>query len=152
MFLQNLKASDVTGTIPPRVLMMYQMTFAMITPALIMVWDGGLLAQSGVLDFAGGSVGCMISGKAGWIDGNTGQVMLQVSGALVVIGYSAVATAIILWLTRATVGLGVYTKQKDTSLDLCIPWKKTKRVNLCLPFQDAPFPWVLGVLVLGFKG
>lgn len=324
MFLQNLKATDVTGTIPTSVFVMYQMTFAIITPALIigsfaermkfggmlvfmalwsvlvyapvahMVWGGGILAQWGVLDFAGGSVvhlsagvaalvaclmvgsrygykerrqdlfspsnitytmmgasmlwvgwfgfnagsalaanaqagmamlntqiaaavaamawmltewlqkgkptlvgiscgavaglvaitpaagfvgvpgalliglvsgplclaGCTmlkekigyddsldvvgvhgigglvgailtgifaseaVGGKAGWIEGNNAQVMLQVYGALVVIAYSAVVTAAILWFTRATVGLRVSTKQEDTGLDLSIHGEK----------------------------
>ncbi|MCA3244590.1 MAG: ammonium transporter, partial [Alphaproteobacteria bacterium] len=85
-FLNGVGAADVTGTIPTSVFIMYQMTFAIITPALIigsfvermkfsgmivfmalwsllvyapiahMVWGGGMLAQWGVLDFAGGSV------------------------------------------------------------------------------------------------
>jgi ammonium transporter, Amt family len=96
-FLQNLKPSDVTGTIPTSVFIMYQMTFAIITPALIigsfvermkfsgmlvfmalwsllvyapiahMVWGGGLLAQWGVLDFAGGAVVHINAGVAGLV-------------------------------------------------------------------------------------
>ena len=83
-----------TGTIPLFLFFVYQMMFAIITPALItgafadrvdfkayliflvawllfvyfpfvhMVWGGGLLAQHGVLDFAGGIVVHEIAGMA----------------------------------------------------------------------------------------
>lgn len=87
----NLMLSDVTrdaasGTIPDSVFVMFQMTFAIITPALIVggfaermkfsavllfstlwlfavyvpvchwVWGGGWLGEKGLLDFAGGTV------------------------------------------------------------------------------------------------
>ena len=87
----NVMLSDVTreamsGTIPETVFVMFQMTFAIITPALIVggfaermkfsailvfsclwmflvyvpvchwVWGGGWLSQLGLLDFAGGTV------------------------------------------------------------------------------------------------
>ncbi len=89
--LGNIMLSDVTrgavnGTIPESVFVMFQMTFAIITPALIIgafaermrfsavllfstlwllfvyapvchwVWGGGWLADLGLLDFAGGTV------------------------------------------------------------------------------------------------
>ncbi|HIF51523.1 MAG TPA: ammonium transporter [Thiotrichaceae bacterium] len=89
--LGNIMASDVTldamnGTIPEVVFFMFQMTFAIITPALIIgafaermkfsavlwfsaiwlilvyapvchwVWGGGWLADKGFMDFAGGAV------------------------------------------------------------------------------------------------
>jgi Amt family ammonium transporter len=83
---------SVTGTIPETVFVMFQMTFAIITPALIVgafverikfsavlvfsglwlivvyapvahwVWGGGWLGQRGVLDFAGGIVVHMTAG------------------------------------------------------------------------------------------
>jgi Amt family ammonium transporter len=86
-FLNGVSPSDIftgNGTIPEYVFIVYQMMFAIITPALItgaftnrvdfkayliflvgwmflvyfpfvhMVWGGGILAQLGVLDFAGG--------------------------------------------------------------------------------------------------
>ena len=85
-FLSGIGRDSLSGTIPETVLVMFQMTFAIITPALVvgafaermkfsamclfsalwltlvyfpachMVWGGGLLAQWGVIDFAGGLV------------------------------------------------------------------------------------------------
>jgi Amt family ammonium transporter len=86
MFLSGVTADSVSGTIPETVFIMFQMTFAIITPALIVggfaerirfapmflfsmlwlmlvyvpvahwVWGGGWLAQRGFMDFAGGAV------------------------------------------------------------------------------------------------
>lgn len=85
-FLGNLTTDGLFGTIPESVFVMFQMTFAIITPALIVgayvervnflavlifsalwlvlvyapvchwVWGGGWLAERGVADFAGGLV------------------------------------------------------------------------------------------------
>jgi ammonium transporter, Amt family len=85
-FLAAVKADTIKGTIPETVFVMYQMTFAIITPALVVggfaermrfsamllfsvlwlvfayiplthwVWGGGWLQEMGVLDFAGGTV------------------------------------------------------------------------------------------------
>ena len=85
-FLSGIGRDTLSGTIPETVFVMFQMTFAIITPALVvgafaermkfsamclftflwltfvylpachMVWGGGLLAQWGVIDFAGGLV------------------------------------------------------------------------------------------------
>jgi Amt family ammonium transporter len=87
----------LAGTIPESVFMMFQMTFAIITPALIAgafaermkfsgmmlfmalwsivvyapiahwVWGGGFLGSSGVLDFAGGTVVHINAGVAGLV-------------------------------------------------------------------------------------
>ena len=89
--------SDLAKTIPVTVFMTYQMTFAIITPALIcgafadrmkfsamlwfmglwlifvycpiahMVWGGGILGTMGVLDFAGGTVVHINAGVAGLV-------------------------------------------------------------------------------------
>jgi len=86
LFLGNLDRGAVSGTIPESVFLAFQMTFAIITPALIVgafvervkflpvmlftalwllvvyapvthwIWGGGWLAEMGVLDFAGGLV------------------------------------------------------------------------------------------------
>ena len=86
MFLGNLTRDSVNGTIPEVVFLAFQMTFAIITPALIVgafvervkflpvmifsavwilvvyapvtnwIWGGGWLAEKGVVDFAGGLV------------------------------------------------------------------------------------------------
>ncbi len=85
-FLQHLTADSLNGDHPETVWIMFQMTFAIITPALIVgafverikfsavllfsalwlivvycpvcywVWGGGWLAEKGVIDFAGGIV------------------------------------------------------------------------------------------------
>ena len=86
MFLANTDKSSLSGTLPEPLFFMFQMTFAIITPALMVggfaermkfssvlvfslawlvlvylpvchwVWGGGWLAQIGLLDFAGGTV------------------------------------------------------------------------------------------------
>ncbi len=85
-FLQGVDRDAVSGTVPETVFAMFQMTFAIITPALVIggfaerirfaavlgftalwlllvyvpvahwVWGGGWLARLGVMDFAGGIV------------------------------------------------------------------------------------------------
>jgi Amt family ammonium transporter len=100
MFLAGLSldgAHALAPTIPESVFMTYQMTFAIITPALIcgafadrmkfsammwfiglwsilvyapvahMVWGGGFLGALGVLDFAGGTVVHINAGVAGLV-------------------------------------------------------------------------------------
>jgi len=67
LFLNKLELGGVLdgGTIPESVFLAFQMTFAIITPALIVgayapvckwIWGGGWLAERGVTDFAGGLV------------------------------------------------------------------------------------------------
>lgn len=85
-FLADVGRGSMSGTIPETVFVMFQLTFAIITPALVVgafaermrfssmilfsvfwvtivyfpvchwVWGGGWLAEKGVLDFAGGIV------------------------------------------------------------------------------------------------
>jgi len=94
MFLKSLTLEQVNGSIPESVFIIFQMTFAIITGALIAgavaermkfsalllfvglwsilvyspithwVWGGGFLADEGVLDFAGGTVVHINSGVA----------------------------------------------------------------------------------------
>jgi Amt family ammonium transporter len=96
-FLSGLMADSLSGTIPESVFMTFQLTFAIITPALICgafadrmkfsamlvflgvwslviyspichwVWGGGFLADDGVLDFAGGTVVHINAGVAGLV-------------------------------------------------------------------------------------
>lgn len=93
----GIGVDSLTGTIPTFVFSMFQMTFAIITPALIAgafaermkfsalliftglwsiivyapiahwVWGGGFLGGAGVLDFAGGTVVHINSGVAGLV-------------------------------------------------------------------------------------
>ena len=95
--LAGLGKDSMQGTIPESVFMTFQMTFAIITPALITgafadrmkfssflafitlwllivyapvchwVWGGGFLSKHGVLDFAGGTVVHINSGIAGLV-------------------------------------------------------------------------------------
>jgi len=97
LLLRGMGVGDLSGTIPETVFMTFQMTFAIITPALITgaladrmkfssmlvflslwmvlvyapithwVWGGGFLADAGVLDFAGGTVVHINSGVAGLV-------------------------------------------------------------------------------------
>lgn len=97
IFLIDLKPDALIGTIPESVFMTFQMTFAIITPALITgafadrmkfsslllftgawlllvyapvthwVWGGGFLGNAGVLDFAGGTVVHINAGVAGLV-------------------------------------------------------------------------------------
>ena len=94
-FLKGVTVDAMTGTIPETVFMTFQMTFAIITPALIVgafaermkfsamlwfmgvwvlvvyapichwVWGGGWLGDYGILDFAGGTVVHINAGMAG---------------------------------------------------------------------------------------
>ncbi len=96
-FLSNVTRGALQGSIPETVFAMYQLTFAIITPALIVgafaervgfaamlivsalwavlvyfpvahwIWGGGWLQQLGVLDFAGGIVVHVTAGVAGLV-------------------------------------------------------------------------------------
>ena len=96
-FLIGMGVDTLSGTIPESLFMVFQMTFAIITPALITgafadrmkfsallwfaglwvlvvyapithwVWGGGFLGESGVLDFAGGTVVHINAGVAGLV-------------------------------------------------------------------------------------
>ena len=93
-FLANVTRDSLSGTLPESVFVMFQMTFAIITPALIVggfaermkfssmllfsiiwvsvvyfpvchwVWGGGWLSEMGLLDFAGGTVVHITAGVA----------------------------------------------------------------------------------------
>jgi len=94
-FMSGVGVNSLSGTIPETVFSMFQLTFAIITPALIIgafaermkfsallwfmalwltfvyapiahwVWGGGWLGSMGVLDFAGGTVVHINAGVAG---------------------------------------------------------------------------------------
>lgn len=96
-FLMGVTVDSLQGTIPETVFMTFQMTFAIITPALIVgafaermkfsamlifmaiwvtvvyapvchwVWGGGWLHKYGILDFAGGTVVHINAGIAGLV-------------------------------------------------------------------------------------
>jgi Amt family ammonium transporter len=97
MFLAGIGKDTLSGTIPESLFMVFQMTFAIITPALIVgafadrmkfsammwftglwlllvyapvchwVWGGGFLGGAGVLDYAGGTVVHINAGVAGLV-------------------------------------------------------------------------------------
>ena len=97
LFLKGLTVDAVNGTIPDSLFMVFQMTFAIITPALIVgafadrmkfsamllftgiwllvvyapvthwVWGGGFLGSDGILDFAGGTGVHINAGIAGLV-------------------------------------------------------------------------------------
>lgn len=96
-FMSGVGVDSLRGTIPETVFSMFQLTFAIITPALIVgafaermkfsamlwfmaswvtfvyapiahwVWGGGWLGEMGVLDFAGGTVVHINAGVAGLV-------------------------------------------------------------------------------------
>jgi len=96
-FMAGVTVDSLSGTIPESVFSMFQLTFAIITPALIVgafaermkfsamlwfmalwatlvyapvchwVWGGGWLSERGVLDFAGGTVVHINAGVAGLV-------------------------------------------------------------------------------------
>jgi Amt family ammonium transporter len=96
-FLAGITPDTLSGTIPEYVFVVFQMTFAVITPALIigsfaermkfsalvlftilwvtfvyfpiahMVWGGGMLSKWGTIDFAGGTVVHINAGVAGLV-------------------------------------------------------------------------------------
>ena len=97
LFLLNVTVSSLSGSIPETVFVVFQMTFAIITPALIVgafaermkfssmllfltfwvtlvylpvchwAWGGGWMGKMGVLDFAGGTVVHINAGIAGLV-------------------------------------------------------------------------------------
>ena len=97
IFLMGVGKDSLAGTIPEVLFMVFQMTFAIITPAVVCgafadrmkfssllvflgawvllvyapvahwVWGGGFLMQMGLLDFAGGTVVEINSGVAGLV-------------------------------------------------------------------------------------
>ena len=97
IFLMNMARDSLSGDIPESAFFMFQMTFAIITPALIVgayperikfsfviafsflwilfvyapvthwIWGGGWLAEMGVLDFAGGLVVHLTAGTTALI-------------------------------------------------------------------------------------
>ena len=97
MFLSGIRVNSISGTIPTLLFVLFQMTFACITPALIIgsivgrmkfsswmvftiiwvtfvycpvcywVWGGGWMAKMGALDFAGGTVVHINAGIAGLV-------------------------------------------------------------------------------------
>ncbi len=97
IFLKGVGVETIDGSIPESVFFTFQMTFAIITPALIvgafaermkfssvlifcalwftfsylpvwhMVWGGGLISEWGAIDFAGGTVVHINAGVAGLV-------------------------------------------------------------------------------------
>ena len=73
----------------------------------------------------GGIVGALLTGVfattgggSGLIDGNPGQVLIQLKAVLVVAAYTAIVTAAIVGLLKATVGIRVTDEEEEAGLDL----------------------------------
>ncbi|PIZ30036.1 MAG: ammonia channel protein [Alphaproteobacteria bacterium CG_4_10_14_0_8_um_filter_53_9] len=75
---------------------------------------GGLVGAILVGVFAVEAVG----GKSGLIEGNASQVMIQLMGTAITIGYAALMTFIIMLVTNMLMGIRVSDKDEDTGLDL----------------------------------
>ncbi|QJE74086.1 ammonium transporter [Aerophototrophica crusticola] len=61
-----------------------------------------------------------IGGTAGLIEGNAGQVLTQVWGIVATIAWSAIATAVILYLIKFTIGLRVEEEAERDGLDIAL--------------------------------
>ena len=59
-----------------------------------------------------------IGGKIGVLEGNIGQLWLQIEGVLVTVIWSAVCTAIILFIIDKTIGLRVESDAESEGLDI----------------------------------
>ncbi|WP_315832561.1 ammonium transporter [Bradyrhizobium prioriisuperbiae] len=79
---------------------------------------GGILGALLTGVFAVASIGG--AGKAGLIDGNPGQVLLQLEGIAVTLVWSGVISAVLLKLIDMTVGLRVDAEVEATGLDLAL--------------------------------
>jgi Amt family ammonium transporter len=61
-----------------------------------------------------------IGGTAGALEGNAGQILIQIEGIVATIAWSAIATAVILLILKAVMGLRVDTEAEIEGLDLAI--------------------------------
>src|SRR5579863_9546658 len=77
----------------------------------------------------GGALGAILTGvfainqyggTAGWIEGNAGQVVNQVIGVAIVIGYDAIVSLVILKVVDMVVGLRVDAEVEQGGLDLAL--------------------------------
>lgn len=176
LFLRGVGAQPdpaYVGTIPAQTFMVFQLLFAIITPALItgafaermkfsamvafmilcsiivydpmahMVWGkGGLLNAAGggrfpTLDFAGGTVGALLTGvfatsminpifsdsqgnsvAVGLPEGNAGQLINQFVGVIIAWVLAIVGTLVILKVVDAAIGLRVSEEHEIQGLDL----------------------------------
>ena len=59
-----------------------------------------------------------IGGAPGLLEGNPGQVLIQVYGVAVTIGYTASASLIILLIVKAAIGLRVGEEDEREGLDI----------------------------------
>jgi Amt family ammonium transporter len=139
-FLAHLNPESLNGSIPDSLFVIFQMTFAIITAALITgalaerikfsallwfvglwsiavyspvtfwVWGGGYLGDAGVLDFAGGT--------AGALEGNISQIGIQIYGIFATIVWSAIATAIIILIIDKVIGIRVDHDSESEGLDI----------------------------------
>jgi len=138
VFMAGVGKDSMSGDIPESVFSMFQLTFAIITPALIVgafaermkfsamllfsalwvtlvyapithwVWGGGWLGQMGLLDFAGGTVVHVTAGVA---------ALVAVISTLV---YTAIITFIILKVVDIIIGLRVTKEEEIEGLDVIL--------------------------------
>ncbi len=59
-----------------------------------------------------------IGGASGLIEGNGEQVLIQLYGVAVTVGYSAVATFVILMIIKAVMGLRVSEEEEREGMDI----------------------------------
>lgn len=70
-----------------------------------------------------------IGGRAGLLEGNSDQVIAQLLAVLVTIGYSAIATFVILTVLKYTIGIRVDEHTERSGLDLALHGEKVHVYN-----------------------
>lgn len=70
----------------------------------------------------GGIVGSLLTGvlASKSISGMQGQLMVQLAGVVIVVLYSGVMSALLLWITKVWVGLRVDETSEQTGLDISL--------------------------------
>jgi len=78
----------------------------------------------------GGAIGALLTGVfarsainsagSGLVDGNANQVLVQIYGIFATVVYDAIATALILFLINAVIGLRVTEETEREGLDLVL--------------------------------
>ena len=98
------------------------------------VWVKGIFGYDDALDCfgvhaMGGAAGAILTGvfaineyggTSGLIEGNPGQVINQLIGVAIVIGYDVIASLIILWVVDLVIGLRVDVEIERDGLDLAL--------------------------------
>lgn len=86
---------------------------------------GGIVGSILTGVFASAAIG----GKAGLLEGNANQVVAQLLGVVVTVGYSAFMTFVILMVLKATIGIRVDEHTERSGLDMALHGEKVHVYN-----------------------